>query len=536
MIEIPLKDRTIDRLIRDRAAERADHPFLLFEGRRWSYAEMERATRRMALGLGALGVGPGDHVATLMGNSPELLFAYLALTRLGAVAVPVNTAARGELLVYFLDQSDSTLLLVDRPLADRFLDVQDRLPAIRALLLLDEAGDPALPGARMPVHDFRDLAAGPDEPLATAVRFTDLSHLSYTSGTTGPSKGNMATHAHTIAQGLAYANQFGYRTDDVLYSCLPLLHGNALLACVMPALVAGAAVALSRRFSASAFWDEVRAVGATQFNLLGAMANILWSQPERPSDRDNRVRQCMAVPVPTEFYHAFEQRYGLVFTSIYGLTDFGNVVFRGPDAPPEKWASAGRPLPWIDLRIVDEDDFELPPGTVGEVVLRSREPWYASAGYYAMPEQTWRAWRNLWFHSGDRGYLDEDGWFHFADRKKDAIRRRGQNISSYEVEQTLLRHPAVADVAAYAVKSEMSEDEVMVTVQLRDGATLTEAELVAFCQDNTAYYMVPRYVEFRPDLPRTASEKVQKYKLREEAEARLDQIWDREKAGIRVRR
>jgi crotonobetaine/carnitine-CoA ligase len=346
----------------------------------------------------------------------------------------------------------------------------------------------------------------------------------------------MASHAHAIAQAIDLADAFGYTADDVLYTCLPLSHGNAFLCCLLPTLVAGATIAVSRRFSASMFWSEVRRHGATQFNLLGAMANILWAQPERPDDADNPVRQCMAVPVPGPFYEGFEKRFGLALTSIYALTDFGLITFKGPDAPREKLLSAGPVRPEIELRIVDEDDMPLGTGEVGEIVLRAREPWFNPLGYYNMPQATLAAWRNLWFHTGDRGYLDQDGWLYFVDRKKDAIRRRGQNISSFEVEQMILRHPAVQDVAAFAMPSEMSEDEVMASVVLRPGERLSEAELIEHCQENMAYYMVPRFVEFRAELPRNASEKVLKYKLREEAEARLAELWDCQKAGIAIRR
>ena len=539
MFDRPITERTLDRLVRDQAERLGGRPYLLFEDREYSFADIERLSRRIANGLVGLGVAKGSHVAMLFNNCPEQLLIYLAIVRLGAVAVPVNAAARGDLMVYFLTQSDATLLLAEPSLAERWVAVQDRTPDIRALVLFDEfgtAGDLAARAA-VPVHDFADLLAASDAPLPEgAARFNDLSHISYTSGTTGPSKGNMATHAHTIAQGINTARAYGYRDDDVLFTCLPLLHGNALLACVVPALVSGAAIALSRRFSASNFWKEIHALGATQFNLLGAMANILWSQPPSLLDRWHKVRQSMVVPVPGEFLDAFEARYGLTVTSLYALSDFGMGTFRGPDTPAAKKASAGLPGPGVALRIVDDEDLPLPPGTVGEVVLRPLEPWFAPLGYWDMPEATCRTWQNLWFHTGDRGWVDEDGWFYFADRKKDSIRRRGQNISSFEVEQVILRHPAVADVAVHAVKSEMSEDEVMASVSLREGAAVTEADLVAFCAENMSYFMVPRYIEFRQEMPRTASEKVQKYKLREEAEARLGELWDREKAGIKLAR
>lgn len=534
-----MRERTLPRILADQVARQGERPFLAFEDQRYSYAEADRICNRLAGGLARLGVAKGTHVAMLMNNSAEQLFTYFAIGKLGAVLIPINGAARGEQLHYFIEQSDATMIVLEAPLLARYLEIQARAPAIRQVILFDETGDLTADQRRkiaVPTVDFSSLLDSADTPPDVDVRFNDLFYLSYTSGTTGPSKGNMATHARCMTNALDQIRAYGYRSDDVLYTCLPLFHDNAFMACVLPALVAGAQIAVSRRFSASRFWDEVRGYGATQFNLLGAMSNIIWSQPERPDDADNQVRQCMVVPTPTEFYHDFETRFGLKFTSLYGLTDFGLVTYNGPDAPPEKWASAGKAVPEITVKIFDEEDFELPPGEVGEIVLRAADSWRQSQGYYNMPAATAQACRNLWFHSGDRGYLDADGYLYFVDRKKDAIRRRGENISSYEVEQIVLKHAAVEDAAVYAVTSEMSEDEVMVSVMPRPGAVLSEAELIAHCQDNMAYFMVPRFVEFLPDLPRTASEKVQKYKLRETAEARLGEVWDREKAGIVLKR
>jgi crotonobetaine/carnitine-CoA ligase len=542
MRDLPIPQRTFQRLLAAKAASNGDKTFILYDDRRISYAELDLITNRVANGFARLGVKRGDHVAFLLNNSPEVLLVYFGLFKLGAVVVPLNVAARGELLVYFLAQSDATMLVADAGLVERYSNVQERLPRIRHLVILGDASQEAgafaaaASGVKIPVSDYRELERAPSEPPGVEVRFCDLGYLSYTSGTTGPSKGSMATHAHAITQGIDQREAFGYRPDDILYTCLPLSHGNAFLCCCMPALAADASIAIGRRFSASNFWADIRRYRATQFNLLGAMANILWSQPQRPEDVDNSVRQCMAVPVPTSFYEGFERRFGLTMTSLYGLTDFGLITYKRTDAPPAKRFTGGRVRPEVEVRIVDDDDMPVAPGEVGEIVLRARDPWFSPLGYYNMQDATLEAWRNLWFHTGDRGTLDGDGWLTFVDRKKDAIRRRGQNISSFEVEQMILRHEAVVDVAAFPVSSEMSEDEVMVCVVVKPGSTLDEPTLIEHCQSNMSYYMVPRYVAFRPDLPRNASEKVMKYQLRSEAEAQLATLWDREKAGIKLRR
>jgi crotonobetaine/carnitine-CoA ligase len=534
----PIRDRVLGGIVAEKAREHGDRPFLRFEGRTLTYRDLDVMSNKLANGLAARGVRKGTHVALMVENKPEIVLLFIALGKLGAVSVPLNTAAKGELLAYYLEQSDSEVLVADTALVPRLGAIAGRVPKLRNVFSITEAGQqhPAAGSIAWPLSDYTELLDGSDSAPDVDVRFNDLHSLLYTSGTTGPSKGILSTHSHTVSCGVVLAETYGYRPGDVMYVCLPVFHGNAWLCSVLPALMADASVVLVRRFSASAFWDDIRRGGVTQFNSLGAMTSFLWSQPPSPADRDHKVRQVMVVPTPKQFYHAFEERFGIKFTSVYALTDCGMVTVRGPDDPPSKWESGGKPAPYCETRIVDDDDFELPRGTPGEIVVRTKEPWIFAQGYYNMPASTTSTLRNLWFHTGDRGWMDEDGYIYFVDRKKDAIRRRGENISSFEVEQMILMHPAVLDVAAFPVHSEHSEDEVMVSVVLRDGARLTEAELVHHCNENMAYFMVPRYVEFLAQLPKTMTEKIEKYKLKQDAQGRLGEIWDREKAGIVVTR
>ena len=535
----PMRERVLGQLVADKAVEHGDRTFIHYRNRTLSYRDLDRISNRLANGLVRLGVGAGTHVALMLENSPEIVLLYVALGKLGAVSVPINTAAKGELLAYYLRQSDSEMVIADAELVERLVPVASQVPELRFVVSL--AGEPgektaAVAALPLPQHDFGVLLDAPETPPAASVRFCDLHSLIYTSGTTGPSKGNMSTHAHALTCGFELAQAYGYRPDDVLYVCLPIFHGNAWLCSVLPALVADASVAIARRFSASNFWDDIRRFGVTQFNALGAMTNFIWSRPPDPRDRDHKVRQVMVVPTPKQFFHAFEERFGIEFTSVYALSDCGMVTTRGPADPKDKWATAGKACRNVEIRIVDDDDFEVPRGQTGEIVARTNEPWTFAQGYYNMPEATANSRRNLWFHTGDRGSMDEDGYISFVDRKKDAIRRRGENISSFEVEQIILKHPSVLDVAAFPVASEHSEDEVMVSVVAREGCTLGEAELVGHCSENMAYFMVPRYVEIVAELPKTMTEKVEKYKLKSAAEERLASIWDREKAGIVVKR
>ncbi|WP_340151342.1 ATP-dependent acyl-CoA ligase [uncultured Sneathiella sp.] len=537
-VGIPAEGRTLGNVLRLKAKKNGDKTFLRFLDRSYSYKEFNEISNRLAHSLTSVGIEKGQHVAFMMDNKPEILLLYFAVAKIGAVSVPVNTAAKGELLAYYLTQSDSTALIADSGLVDRFVTVQEQCSIDRVIVVDDgrPLADDIRSSIRGDVTDYEALLDGSAEDLPVdIVRNRDLAFLLYTSGTTGPSKGNMEPHEMMVSGSIDYAEYYGYQPEDVIYTCLPLFHGNALNTSALPALMADATLVVSPRFSASAFWQEVRDNDVTQFNLLGAMANIIWAQPESPKDRENKVRMCMMVPVP-DFAREFEKRYELKITSVYALTDFGGATFLSPEHPPAKWKSAGELREHMTIAIMDDDDQPQPTGTPGEICLRCDVPWMTAQGYYKKPDATAEARRNLWFHTGDRGYMDEDGFLYFVDRKKDAIRRRGENISSYEVEQIILGHPAVEDVAAYAVNSEMSEDEVMVSVECKEGHTLNEEELVRYCADNMAYFMVPRFVEFVSELPRTMTEKVEKYKLKQDAQERLGQIWDREEAGIVVNR
>ncbi len=533
-------DLTIGHVLADKAAKHADRPYLSYlpDGRNFSYGDAERISNRLANGLLRLGLQQGEHVAVMLENCPEQLLLYFALGKIGAVVVPINTAARGQLLEYYLKQSDSVALITDHTLAPHFVGIGEGLPALQRVVLLpgnnDVRIDPkSLPGSQL--SDYQSLLSGPETAPGIAVKFSDLAFLLYTSGTTGPSKAIMFTHAYSLLYGIDQVENYGFFSTDTIHVCLPLFHANGLLSHCYGALVVGARVALSRRFSASNFWREVRESGATVLSLLGSMANILWGQPPSDKDADNKVRQATIAPVPSAKTD-FEKRFGLRIISTYGLTDYGIGAIFNLDAPAAKLGSAGRPRKGMQLRIVDENDMPLPPNEVGEIVMRSDYPWNTALGYYKMPEATLATRRNFWFHTGDRGFMDEDGYLFFADRKKDAIRRRGENISAFEVEQAIVSHPAVADAAVFPVSSALGEDDVAAAVVRGPGASLTEAELIEHCQRNMAYFMVPRYIRFMEDLPRSPTHKVEKYKLQQEAKSALASYWDRDTAGIVLRR
>lgn len=512
-----------------RAELSGDHCFLhsLPDGRTWSYRDLNRETNGIALALREMGVQQRDHVAVMTENCPEQLFSFFALGKLGAVSVPINTAAKGSLLHYYLDHADCSTVIVAASLAGEVMEIAAKLSSLRRVIVLgDTAAARSHVNPSIVVHAFPAQCAS-DTEVSAKVSFDDLMFLMYTSGTTGPSKAIMIPHVCAYIWGRQSVKYRDYRTDDVDYVFLPLFHVSALLIQTMGSLMTGCTIALAPRFSTSRLWSDVRASGATRFNSIGAIGQFLWTQPPGPQDREHRLRLSSLAPVPS-YVREFEARFGFRVVGGYALSDYCVATWLPPGAPPEKVFSCGFPRDEVSVRIVDDNDFDVPPGTTGEILLRNDQPWATSPGYYKMPERTLEARRNLWFHTGDRGYLDADGYLHFRDRKKDAIRRRGENISAFEVESIVLGHPAVKAVAVYAVRSEFTEDEVAASVVLHEGLALTPEELVSYCRANMSGFMVPRFIEFITELPQTPTNKVEKYKLRERAEASRDHLWDRE--------
>jgi crotonobetaine/carnitine-CoA ligase len=521
---------TIGGVLADTAQRVGDKTFLtsLDDGSLYTYFAADQASNRLAHGLRHYGVSRAARVALMMENTPEHALLHFALAKLGATGVPINTAARGDTLLHLLTLSQVSVLVADEGLVAQALEALQAAPSVTALVVLRDRIRPnALPAkAGFEVIDFRELERADSSPVDAKVRFCDLAHIMFTSGTTGLSKGVEYTHARSLWHAIDIASAQQVDGTDVFYCWMPMFHLGGLQAALFAALVSEGRVALRRRFSASRFMSDLRQSGATITNLMGATLNMLWARPPSPDDREHRVRCCSTVPLPP-FAGGFEERFGMRLVSGYGLTDCGLATwFTGAD-PASKLGSAGRAIEGWSVKIFDPDDFELPTGTTGEVVMRCERPWGSSTAYYRDPEATLAAWRNGWFHTGDQGFLDADGFLWLVGRTKDSIRRRSENISAAEVEHAILKHPQVAEAAVFPVKSELSEEEVATAVILKAGAALSEAELIAHCTGTMPRYMVPRYVQFVTDLPRTTSFKVQKFKLRELAEERLGLLWDR---------
>ncbi|MHB8917266.1 MAG: AMP-binding protein [Desulfocucumaceae bacterium] len=522
---------TVGKTLAEKAEANGSKIFLYYRNQRITYREINQMANSYAGGLIKLGIGKGDKVGLMMMNCPEFLYTFFALGKIGAVAVPVNAALRGQILQYQLSHSDQETLILDDIFTERLVPIKEGLDKLNRLIVRKVTGESAaVPGIETLSID--SLRSGDEGEPEVSVSPRDPAAIMYTSGTTGPSKGALIPHQYLVVSGKDNFDQRGSRKDDIFYTCLPLFHGNALGLTVMPALAGDASVALGERFTAAGFWDEIRSFGATQFNYLGAMVTILLKQEQRVDDRDNPVRIALGAAAPANMIPLFEERFGVKLMEGYGLTESGVVCTMTHD--DIKHGSLGRASSNYEVKIFDDDDNEAYEGVIGEIVSRPLRPFSMMTEYYKMPEKTLEAFRNLWFHTGDYGYRGSDGYFYFVDRKKDAIRRRGENISSFEVERAVNMHPAVLESAAVAVPSELGEDDVKIVVVLKPGQSLAEEDLLAYCEENMAYFMIPRYVEFRPSLPKTQTERVEKHRLR--AEGITGETWDREKAGYRLKR
>lgn len=510
----------------DRGAEaQPQAPFATFASGRpdWSWAEMRQETVDLARALRALGVGQGDHVAMWLPNGLEALRAWFAVNYLGAVIVPLNEAYRGRLLEHAIALSDAKVMFVHPDLLPRLAEVE--LAQVRTLLV---SGGAASPKAGVCVVDPAAAPRAEAVDLERPVQPWDTQSIIFTSGTTGPSKGVIVTYAQMWLSAVHQLVPIGQEDRALLHA--PLFH-VAGMGAVFRALVTGGSVGVLERFRTASFWADVRRVGATRATLMGSMAAFLLGEPPSEDERLTPLRAVIVAPVSPDTI-ALARRAGLAWFTTFNMTETSFPIISA--LRPEKVGVCGRPRPGIEARVVDENDLEVPQGAIGELVLRSDTPWALTSGYYKDPAATARAWRNGWFHTGDAFRIDEDGDFIFVDRLKDAIRRRGENISSYEVEAEANAHPCVEDSAAVAVPSEHGEDEVLLVVEPAAGRSVDPTELLSFLQPRMAHFMLPRFVRVVTALPRTPTHKVQKHLLR--SEGVTPDTWDREAAGVRITR
>jgi len=519
-------------LIEDRASKNGDRVFLRFKEQTFTYNDINRYTNRCANAFLKQGTAKGDKISIMLPNCPEYLFIWFGSARVGAVEVPINTSYKGEFLRHIVDQSDSNILFINHEWLDRLKLIEDNLKKLKKVVVLGGLTKEEAANSNIPMISFEEFFDAPETPVDVKVYPHDPQNIIYTSGTTGLSKGALGPNKFwiVVAEQLLPLREGG--RNDIFYTFLPLYHMNGQCLTTITALLAEGQMVLSDKFSASRFWEDIRKYRATQFNYLGAVIPILEKQPEKPDDMDNTVKIAFGGGCPQDVIDRFEKRFGLRCMEGFGMTEIGIPVHTTLyDRRPH---SCGRPLPIYEIKLFDDEDNEVPVGVPGEIVFRPKEPFTMMLEYYNMPDKTIESFRNLWFHTGDLAKRDEDGYLYFEDRKKDSLRRRGENISSFEVERAINTHPKVLESAAVAVKAEMPEDEVKICVVIKPGETLTPEELIAYAVPRMPYFAVPRFVEFMDSLPKTPTERIQKYVLKQAGIT--PNTWDREKAGIKINR
>ena len=511
-----------------------DKVFVEMHGRKLTYGELEERVNATASLFQDIGVGHGDRVCLFMPNCLEYLYCWFGLSSIGAIGVPINTAYKRDETAYILNDAGALALVADSGLVDIAQQAADLAPGIEHRLLVGEGEGPT------GWTRFSDaLGSAPSLENASQVSPDDISMLVYTSGTTGNPKGVMVTHKMYVAAGQGFAHWTQASPDDRFFTCLPYFHANVQYYSTMGALAAGATLVVVDRFSASRFWDQVRAADATVVNFIGMMMPVLAKNAESPTDKENRVRLFYGSPAfSPEFLSEFQERFGTDIIVGFGMTEtcYGTIEKIGDERRSGSSGQA-RQHPGAgfanQVRISDAETGEaLGVNTVGEITVTNPA---VTPGYWNNEEQTRQTLRDGWLYTGDLGWLDEDGFLYFVDRKKDIIRRRGENISSQEVEDVIKRHAQVLDCAVIAVPSELGEDEVKAYVALTPGSDLKPEEVVYWCAEHLAYFKVPRYLEMRSELPRTPSLRVRKDLLRQEREDLIEGCFDREAAGIRIR-
>lgn len=513
--DIPLEDRVLSRVILAQVERHADKTYLSDARRSWTYAEFFRESQSLAHGLRSMGVESQARVVLLMNNRAEFMLAYWALAFLNATIVPVNTALQGDALAYMFKDADATLAIVDQ---SSFAAVQAltlaQAPTLNSVVVLDGMpAEPAEAAGRLHCKPYDELIAAHREAplLCEPARFDDVHMISYTSGTTGPSKGVAASYAQTIHTSLTCIHAVGIGPDDVIYAPLPLFHGMSRTMGTIPALLVGCQAYVAPRFSGSRFWQEVADVGATVAVTIFTIPPTLKALPPSPQDRAHRLRVMFNAHHDLEF----EERFGTRIVEAHGMTEVGLTVYS--PWPERREGSSGRPSPDWDVQLVDEQDRPVPVGETGEMVLRPRRPSIMMKGYLNKPEQTVAAMRNLWFHTGDYMRADAEGFLYFAGRKKERIRRRGENISAYDIESCADQHPDVVESAAVAYPAGDGEDDVRLVVVPAAGSSLTPQQLSAWLDGKLARFMQPRYIELADHLPKTGSGKLEKYRILERA-------------------
>jgi crotonobetaine/carnitine-CoA ligase len=523
----------IRQLIETNSKKNPKKVFLYFGEQTVTYEEFNENINRAANVFLNLGIRKGDRVCFFLPNCPEFLYGWFGLTKIGAILVPINTAYRTEETKYILNHSEANSILVHSSLKKVVDQIRSGTPLLKNFVLLGEDIKNSDYISFKGALENASVDLGPID-----ICEEDGFEIMYTSGTTGPPKGVILTNKSYVLAGYGYRHWINITPGDRLFTCLPLFHANAQGYSTMGALASEASLILVERFSAGKFWDQISHYKATIFNYIGAMLTILSKQPESEKDKNHQVRIAYGTPALEKgFQNYMEQRFGITLISGYALTEcpFGTIQpLHG--SRREKSIGLPRQLPGSgfinEIKIVNEDDMEVPVGTIGEIVLKNPA---IMKGYFKELELTKKAIRNGWLHTGDNGWVDEDGYFYFADRKKDVIRRRGENVSSVEVENVINAHPKVLESAVIGVSSDLYDEDIKAFVIPKPNENLDPIDIIKWCSERLAYFKVPRYIEFRNEFPKTPSHRVEKYKLREREKDPRKDCFDLEKVDFKLR-
>lgn len=500
--------RTLPRVLQRAAEDWGDKPLVSFPDRVIGYRELHQRSLAVAGALQRLGVGKGDPVAILLSNRWEYLELWWGTALIGAIEVPLNFGLRGPLLAHQLADSQARALILEAAFLPEVEPLLANLPCIEFLVVVDETSR-EIAGRR--AIGFDDLPRG--VPELPTVRYGDLAAVMYTSGSTGPAKGVMLSHNYFLRFGEEKARHLRTGPADVIHNCYPLFNASGQLEAVMAAMMVGASVFQARRFSASAFWDEIRRHGCTEFIYMGGILSILAKAAPQPDDADNPVRAGYGVPTPAELHPQFERRFGCVLVEVYGSTEANTVTFNPYDA--RKWGSCGLPTAGYDVRLVDADDNEVGPGETGEMLVRPQRAHSVLEGYWRNAEKTASAFRGLWYRTGDLLRRDEDDYFHFVARKGDCIRHRGYTVNASQIESVVDAFEEVLECAATGTANGHGEEDIVLHVVPRPGVVLDPERIRTQCERALPAWMVPRYVDVRDALPKTPTQKVAKHALKE---------------------
>ncbi|MCB0219484.1 MAG: AMP-binding protein [Chrysiogenetes bacterium] len=518
---------TYAELLETRARENPSRPFLRFENQRIDLLDFNRSANAVAKGLRSLGAQPGDVCAIMSGNCPEFLYSFFATQKLGMGAVPVNTGLMGDGLTYLLDHSQARFLIVHRANLEQIFSVRKKLKHVKEIIVITEgASDTPLPRALPRVEDFLHTYSNAPDPRV-GINPESVSLLLYTSGTTGHPKGVVYKYRDSNTRKMRLLGNLLYDKGEVLYTCLPLFHANALLLSTMQSLNMGHELALGRKFSASRFWEEVSNLGGTTFNTLGAMIPILLKQPPGPYDRKHSVRVVVSAACPANAWREYEDRFGVRLIEAYAAVDGGGFLTLNMGNAPV--GSIGKPLGGGRYRLVAENGAEAGPNEPGELQVWKGKSRDSQVEYYRNEEATKKKTSDGWLRTGDLLTRDEKGYLYFVGRNTDSMRRRGENVSAYEVETVINKHPDVLESAVFGIPSELGEDDIMAMIVPIEGRKVDPAAVHKFLQGKLAKYAIPRFIEVTDELPKTGTHRVQKNDLR--ARGPSAATWDADKAA-----